>query len=207
MPMAKIKNSKKIRKFIKEIITEAVSSSVSDLFKVLKEFHELAEDIPQKEQVNYERYFDKYMTHEVNLVRIELRKIEFSYKESMHKTNKRAEKFDRELANESLAQEMRIFYQKEYLNILKPLFYIEQVYENFQKYLEVIKVIQEEFNEWFFLGNLDFMKKLLQPYIVVDDTSRREKEIWIYKRYEKELTNERKKKMFDRAGLLVKDDE
>ena len=207
MPMAKIKNSKKIRKFIKEIITEAVSSSVSDLFEVLKEFHELAEDIPKKEQENYERYFDKYMTHEINLVRIELRKIEFNYKESMHRTNKRAEKFDRELANESLAQEMRIFYQKEYLNILKPMFYIEQVYENFQKYLEVVKVIQEEFNEWFFLGNLDFMKKLLQPYIVVDDSSRREKEIWIYKRYEKELTDERKKKLFDRAGLLVKDDE
>lgn len=207
MPMAKIKNSKKIRKFIKEIITEAVSSSVSDLFEVLKEFHELAEDIPKKEQENYERYFDKYMTHEINLVRIELRKIEFNYKESMHRTNKRAEKFDRELANESLAQEMRVFYQKEYLNILKPMFYIEQVYENFQKYLEVIKVIQEEFNEWFFLGNLDFMKKLLQPYIVVDDSSRREKEIWIYKRYEKELTDERKKKLFDRAGLLVKDDE
>ncbi|MCK5298453.1 MAG: hypothetical protein KAJ76_06075 [Candidatus Heimdallarchaeota archaeon] len=206
MPMAKIKNSKKIRKFIKEIITEAVSSSVSDLFEVLKEFHELAEDIPKKEQENYERYFDKYMTHEINLVRIELRKIEFNYKESMHRTNKRAEKFDRELANESLAQEMRVFYQKEYLNILKPMFYIEQVYENFQKYLEVIKVIQEEFNEWFFLGNLDFMKKLLQPYIVVDDSSRREKEIWIYKRYQKELTDERKKKMFDRAGLLVKDD-
>ncbi len=206
MPMAKIKNSKKIRKFIKEIITEAVSSSVSDLFEVLKEFHELAEDIPKKEQENYERYFDKYMTHEINLVRIELRKIEFNYKESMHRTNKRAEKFDRELANESLAQEMRVFYQKEYLNILKPMFYIEQVYENFQKYLEVIKVIQEEFNEWFFLGNLDFMKKLLQPYIVVDDSSRREKEIWIYKRYQKELTDERKKKMFDRAGLLVKND-
>ena len=102
---------------------------------------------------------------------------------------------------------MRVFYQKEYLNILKPLFYIEQVYENFQKYLEVIKIVQEEFNEWFFLGNIDFMKKLLQPYIVVDDSSRREKEIWIYKRYEKELTDERKKKMFDRAGLLVKDDE
>ncbi|NPE10010.1 MAG: hypothetical protein GNW80_17150 [Asgard group archaeon] len=207
MPMAKIKNSKKIRKFIKEIITEAVSSSVSDLFRVLKEFHELAENIPQKEQENYKRYFDKYMTHEINLVRIELRKIEFNYKESMLKTNKRAEKFDRELAKESLAQEMRTFYQKEFLNILKPMFYIEQVYENFQKYLEVINVIQEEFNEWFFLGNIDFMKKLLQPYIVVDDTSRREKEIWIYKRYEKELTDERKKKMFDRAGLLVKDDE
>jgi len=204
MPMSKIKNSKKIRKFIKEIITEAVSSSISDLFKVLKEFHELAEKIPQKEQENYERYFDKYMTHEINLVRIELRKIEMNYKESIHRTNKRAEKFDRKLAKESLAQEMRSFYQKEFLNILKPMFYIEQVYENFQKYLEVIKIVQEEFNEWFFLGNIDFVKKLLQPYIVVDDSSRREKEIWIYKKYEKELTDGRKKKMLDRAGLLVK---
>ena len=204
MPMSKIKNSKKIRKFIKEIITEAVSSSISDLFKVLKEFHELAEKIPQKEQENYERYFDKYMTHEINLVRIELRKIEMNYKESIHRTNKRAEKFDKELAKESLAQEMRSFYQKEFLNILKPMFYIEQVYENFQKYLEVIKIVQEEFNEWFFLGNIDFVKKLLQPYIVVDDSSRREKEIWIYKKYEKELTDGRKKKMLDRAGLLVK---
>lgn len=204
MPMSKIKNSKKIRKFIKEIISEAVSSSISDLFKVLKEFHELAEKIPQKEQENYERYFDKYMTHEINLVRIELRKIEMNYKESIHRTNKRAEKFDRELANKSLAQEMRTFYQKEYLNILKPMFYIEQVYENFQKYLEVIKIVQEEFSEWFFLGNIDFVKQLLQPYIVVDDSSRREKEIWIYKKYEKELTDGRKKKMLDRAGLLVK---
>lgn len=204
MPMSKIKNSKKIRKHIKKIISEAISSSISDLFKVLEDFHELAEKIPQKEQENYERYFDKYMTHEINLVRIELRKIEFNYKESMLKTNKRAEKFDRELAKESLAQEMRTFYQKEYLNILKPLFYIEQIYENFQKYLEVIKIVQEEFKEWFFLGRIDFLKQLLQPYIVVDDSSRREKEIWIYKKYEKELTDERKKKMFDRAGLLVK---
>jgi len=201
MPMSKIKNSKKIRKHIKEIISEAISSSISDLFNVLKEFHELAEKIPKKEQENYERYFDKYMTHEINLVRIELRKIEFSYKESMLKTNKRAEKFDRELAKESLAQEMRTFYQKEYLNILKPLFYIEQVYENFQKYLEVIKIVQEEFNEWFFLGRIDFLKQLLQPYIVVDDSSRRKKEIWIYKKYQKELTKERQEKMLQRAGL------
>ncbi|MBK5112115.1 MAG: hypothetical protein JJE41_00695 [Candidatus Heimdallarchaeota archaeon] len=204
MPMSKIKNSKKIRKHIKEIITETFTESVSSLFKVLEEFHELAEDIPQKEQENYERYFDKYMTHEINLVRIELKKIEMNYKESVFRTDKRAEKFERELANESLAQEMRVFYQKEFLNILKPLFYIEQVYENFTKYLEVIKAIQEEFNEWFFLGNIDFVKQLLQPYIVLDESSRREKEIWIFKKYEKELTDERKKKMFDRAGLLVK---
>ncbi|MBY8993763.1 MAG: hypothetical protein KGD59_04380 [Candidatus Heimdallarchaeota archaeon] len=202
--MSKIKNSKKIRKHIKEIITETFTESVSSLFKVLEEFHELAEDIPQKEQENYERYFDKYMTHEINLVRIELKKIEMNYKESVFRTDKRAEKFERELANESLAQEMRVFYQKEFLNILKPLFYIEQVYENFTKYLEVIKAIQEEFNEWFFLGNIDFVKQLLQPYIVLDESSRREKEIWIFKKYEKELTDERKKKMFDRAGLLVK---
>jgi hypothetical protein len=204
MPMSKIKNSKKIRKLIKEIITETFTESVSSLFKVLEEFHELAEDIPQKEQENYERYFDKYMTHEINLVRIELKKIEMNYKESVFKTDKRAEKFERELSNESLAQEMRVFYQKEFLNILKPMFYIEQVYENFTKYLEVLKAIQEEFNEWFFLGNIDFVKQLLQPYIVLDESSRREKEIWVYKKYEKELTDERKKKMFDKAGLLVK---
>jgi len=202
--MKSLKFKNKIRKFTKEIITEALSSNISALFKVLKKFHELAEKIPQKEQENYERYFNKYMTHEINLVRIELKKIEMNYKESVHRTNKRAEKFERELANKELAQEMRTFYQKEYLNILKPLFYIEQVFENFQKYLEVIKKIQDEFNEWFFLGNIDFVKQLLQPYIVVDDSSRREKEIWIYKKYQKELTDERKKKMFDRAGLLVK---
>lgn len=201
MPMSKIKNSKKIRKFIKEIISETFTISVSPLFKLLKEFHELAEKIPQKEQENYERYFDRYMTHEINLVRIELKKIEMSYKESIHKTNKRAEKFETRLADKELAQEMRVFYQKEYLNILKPMYYIEQVFENFKKYLEVIRVIQEEFNEWFFLGRIDFLKQLLKPYIITDDSSRREKEIWIYKRYEKELTKERQEKMLQRAGL------
>ncbi len=200
--MSRIKNSKKIRNFIKEIVVEARTSEVSNLFKVLKEFQELAEKIPQTEQENYEQYFNRYMTHEINLVRIELKKIELNYKESVFKTDKRAEKFEKELANKSLADEMRRFYQKEYLNILKPMFYIQQVLDNFTKYLEVLRLIQEEFNEWFFLGNIDFIKQLLQPYIVIDDSSRREKEIWIYKRYEKELTDERKKKMFERAGLV-----
>jgi len=200
--MSRIKNSKKIRNFIKEIVIKARMESVSNLFDVLAEFKELATKIPQNEQEKYELYFNRYMTHEINLVRIELKKIEMNYKESVFKTDKRAEKFEKELANESLAEEMRRFYRKEYLNILKPMFYIQQVFENFTKYLEVLKLLQEEFNEWFFLGNIDFLKKLLQPYIVVDDSSRREKEIWIYKRYEKELTDERKKKMFERAGLV-----
>lgn len=201
--MKGIKYRNKINNAIKTIISLANSDKVSSLFDALKEFQQLAEKIPDQEQENYVKYFSKHFNHEMRLLSIEQRKIEMNYREVIFRTDQQSAKFQERLTDESLNRDMRQFYHKEYLNILKPKYIIEQVLENFRKYLEVLNFIKEEFNEWFFLGRIDFLKQLLKPYIVYDD-SRKKKEIWIYKKYEKELTPERKQKMYENAGMKIK---
>lgn len=196
--MKRIKHSNKIKKFIKNIIPLTYKEDVETFIDSLNDFRKIATDIPEKEQAEYEKYFKKNMSHELNLLRIEYKKIEYSYKESVLRTDKQAEKFITRLADRELTKDMRIFFQKEYLNILKPKFYIEQVKENYEHYLEVLNILLEEFNEWFFLDNVNFIHQLLQPFIRKDTTG---KEIWIYKRYEKEITDERKERMLKIAGL------
>lgn len=191
----------KIVKFVKQIIVSANSENVSMLFKNLKEFQGLASSIAEKEQEYYKKYFEKNMTHEINLLRIDYKKIEFGYKESVIKTDKMIENFEAKLADKSIKQDMRVFYQKEYLNNLKPMYVMEQMQENFKHYLEVLNLIQEEFDEWFFLGRLDFLKQLLQPYIVSEESTGKEKEIWTYKKYEKGLTKERMERMYKQTKL------
>lgn len=201
----KIKFKNQIVKGIKKIIVSANSESIEPLFNEIKEFQELAKKIPETEQEKYEKYFDKYMIHEINLLKIEFRKIDMNYQEIVFKTNQQSIKFENHLANKELNQDMRSFYKKEYLNILKPQFIIEQVRENFEKYLEVVELIKEEFNEWFFLGRVDFLRQLLQLYIFEMSTaSKKKEEIWIYKKYAKELTPERITAMYKKAGLKLK---
>ncbi|MGC9781162.1 MAG: hypothetical protein HZR80_18110 [Candidatus Heimdallarchaeota archaeon] len=197
--MKGIKHGNKIRKFCKTVISFAYSDSVSSFFQEIKNFQKLAEKIT--EQAKYEKYFSRHMTHELNLIRIELKKIELNYKDSIHRTSRKIEEFEAKLADKELNQDMKDFYRKEYLNILKPMFFIEQVNENFKKYYEVLMKIKDEFNEWFFLGRVDFLKQILKPYIVSDDSSSKDREIWIYKKYAKELTKERKERMYQKVGL------
>ena len=202
--MKGVKYGKQMKKFIKQIKFVALNESVDSFFKELKDFQEeLAAKIPEQEQEKYQKYFDRYMIHELNLVRIELRKIEFNYKESVHRTSKQIEKFNSKLADPNLRKDMREFYQEEYLNILKPMYTIEQILENFRKYFDVLKTTHEEFSEWFFLGRIDFLKQLLQPFIVVDEKSKKEKEIWIYKKYSKKMTADRVKRMYQQVGLTA----
>jgi hypothetical protein len=198
--MKGIKHRKKITNGIKKIILSANTTKVKDLFDQLKEFQELAVKIPEQDQENYEKYFDKHMKHELNLLRIEYKKIEMSYKDTLFRTDKRAVKFENNLADKTLSNDMRNFYEKEYLNILKPMYYLEQMLENYRKYLDVLHLVMDEFSEWFFLGRIDYVKQLLHPYIISDESTKN-KEIWVYKKYEKELTLERKQKMYKRAGL------
>lgn len=173
------------------------------LFDTLKEFQQLAVKISDNEQENYEKYFSKHFNHELRLLGIELRKIEMNYREVVFRTDQQSTKFNERLADKSLNRDMREFYHKEYLNILKPKYTIEQVLENFRKYLDVLNLVRDEFTEWFFLGRIDFVKQILKPYIVTDD-SKKKKEIWIYKKFEKKLTPERMKKMYENAGLKLK---
>lgn len=200
--MKRIKHRTKFQKFIKEIISSATSEKTTPFFLNLENFQQLAEKILEQEQDDYEHYFLKYMNHELNLLRIELKKIELNYKEIVFKTSQQILKFENRLSDETLKKDMREFYQKEFLNILKPQYIIEQVLENYKKYLEVLELTKEEFKEWFFLGRIDFLKQLLQPYIVKED-NKSKNEIWIYKKYEKELTQERKQKMFQKVGLNI----
>lgn len=201
--MKGIKYRSKITKAIKTIISTALADKISLLFDALEEFQQLAIKIPDNEQEKYEKYFSKYFNHELRLLDIEQRKIEMNYREVVFRTDQQSVKFNERLADKSLKRDMREFYHKEYLNILKPKYTIEQVLENFRKYLEVLNFVKEEFNEWFFLGRIDFLKQLLKPYIVSDD-SKKKKEIWIYKKFEKKLTPERMQKMYENAGLKLK---
>ncbi|MBD3190316.1 MAG: hypothetical protein GF308_06715 [Candidatus Heimdallarchaeota archaeon] len=201
--MMKIRLKRKTEKKIKGIIESAKAEKVSKLFKSLTNSHELLEKIPESEQESYEEYFTEQMNRELELLRIELKKIEVNYKEVIYKTKLQEAKFKERLSEKGLDQEMREFYLQEYLNILKPEYTLEQILENFQKYLEVLTIIKDEFHEWFFLGRLDYLKQLLKQYIV-NDGSPKKREIWIYKKNEKELTLTRKKKMYKRVGLKFK---
>ena len=203
LSMKRIKHSSKIRSFIKEIIEKAKMDKIEFFFSEIEEFQQLTTKIPEQDQENYVKYFTKYMDHELNLLRIELKKIELNYKEVIFRTDQQSIKFDNRLADKELQTDMRNFYKKEYLNILKPQYILEQVLDNFKKYLEVLRITRDEFSEWFFLGRIDYLKQLLKPYFVEEGT-RKKKEIWIYKRYEKELTLEKKQRMYQRAGLIVK---
>ncbi|MBN1330001.1 MAG: hypothetical protein JXA54_11060 [Candidatus Heimdallarchaeota archaeon] len=203
--MDKIKFKNQIVKGIKRIIISANNDSAEPFFDEIKEFQELARKIPENEQEKYEKYFEKYMIHEINLLKIDFRKIDMNYQEIVLKTNQQSLKFENLLANKELNQDMRNFYQREYLNILKPQFIMEQVRENYEKYLEVVRLVKEEFTEWFFLGRIDFLKQLLKPYISeMNAGNKKKEEIWIYKKYAKELTPERITAMYKKAGLKVK---
>lgn len=199
--MQRVKFGKKVRKFITEIIPIAYTKDISIYFEEIEGFQKLAQKIPDQEQEKYEQYFAKHMTHQINLVQINFRKIEMKYRESVHRTSKQSEKFNSLLADPKLKQHMRTFYQKEYLKILNPMYFLEQLKENYSKYIEVLEITQNEFSEWFFLGRIDFLKQLLQPYIVENKSSSKEKEIWIYRKHAQELIPERKKRMYEQAGL------
>ena len=201
--MKKVKHRNKVRSFIKDIIEKAREEKTNPFFSELKDFQQLAEKIPEQEQDDYEKYFSKYFDHEMNLLRIEQKKIEMNYKEVIFRTDKQAIKFEQRISDPNVKVDMRNFYKKEYLNILKPQYIIAQVLENFNNYLEVLRITRDEFNEWFFLGRIDYLEQLLAPYIS-EDSKRKKKEIWIYKKYEKDLTAERKERMYKRAGLLAK---
>lgn len=196
--MNRIKHGNKIKKFIKNIIPIAYKENVETFIHNLNDFRKIAVDVPETLHEDYVKYFKKYMSHELSLLRIEYKKIEYSYKESVLLTDKQSEKFITRLSDRELSKDMRIFYQKEHMNILKPKFYLEQIKENYEHYLEVLNIFTEEFNEWFFLDNVNFLHQLLQPFIRKDSSG---KEIWIYKKYEKEITDERKEKILKIAGL------
>lgn len=202
--MKRVKHGKKIRKFITEIISLTLTKDVSTYLEEINDFHQLARKIPEEEHEAFEQYFDKHMTHQVNLVQIHLRKIDMKYKDTVHRTSKQSVKFNSLLADPKLKQGMRAFYQKEYLKILNPMYFLEQLKDNFSRYIEVLEITQDEFSEWFFLGRFEYLKQLLQPYIVENDSKSKETEIWIYKKYAQELTVERKKKMYKQAGLDYK---
>lgn len=196
--MKGIKHKNKINKFIKQLFKDAYAGTVTSFFKTILEFQKLAEKISEKDQENYNRYFKRYMVHEMNLARIEFKKLEFTYKDSVFRTDKRAEQFESKLADPELVQDMKEFYQKEYLKILKPMYFIEQVVENFKQYLQILEITKDEFSEWFFLGRIDYLKELLSTYIVPDESSKN-KEIWIYTKFKQKLTPERKEKMLARV--------
>jgi hypothetical protein len=177
---------------------EAYSGTVSGFFKTITEFQKLAQKVPEEYQENYEKYFRRIMTHEMNLARIEFKKLEMTYKDSIFRTDKKAEEFEAKLADPDLVPDMKQFYLKEYLNILKPMYFIEQVVENFTQYMLLLEITRDEFSEWFFLGRTDYLKGLLSSYIVPDE-ARKGKEIWLYEKYKKTLTQERKEKMLSRV--------
>ncbi len=201
--MQRVKFGKKVRKFISEIIPITYTKDISTYFEEIEEFGKLAKKIPDQEQEKYEQYFAKHMTHQINLVQINFRKIEMKYRDCVHRTSKQSAKFNSLFADPKLKQHMRIFYQQEYLKILNPMYFLEQLKENYSKYLEVLEITQAEFSEWFFLGRLDYLKQVLQPYIVENKHSAKEKEIWIYRKHTQELTPARKKKMFEKAGVIL----
>jgi len=202
--MKGIKHRKKIINGIIRIIASANETKVETYLDELREFREIADKIPEADQNKYQVYFEKHITHEINLLRIEYRKIEMHYRDLLHRTNKRAATFEERLSEKGLPKDMVHFYQKEFLNILKPKFIMEQIADNYKKYIDVVNITKEEFSEWFFLGRIDFVKQLLKPYIVVDDSSKKKEEIWIYKLHQQELTLDRKKKMYERVGLKIK---
>ncbi|MHA1211778.1 MAG: hypothetical protein ACTSSH_04880 [Candidatus Heimdallarchaeota archaeon] len=201
--MKGIRHRKKITNGIIRIIASANETKVKAYLDELKEFREIADKIPETDQNKYQKYFEKHMTREINLLRIEFRKIEMHFRELLHRTNKRAAKFEERLSDKRLPKDMIHFYQKEFLNILKPKYILEQVADNYKKYIEVVNITKEEFSEWFFLGRIDFVKQLLKPYIVEDSSSNKKEEIWIYKLHQKGLTLDRKKKMYERVGLKI----
>ncbi len=196
--MKGVKHKNKINKYIKELMREAYAGSVGSFFKTIVEFQKLAAKVSESNQKNYEKYFKRYFTHEINLARIEFKKLEMTYKDTVHRTDKRATQFEEKLADPKLVLDMKNFYQKEYLNILKPMYYIEQVVENFRHYMLILDITQDEFSEWFFLGRIDYLKELLSTYIVKDESSKN-KEIWLYEKYKQKLTDERKEKMIARV--------
>ncbi|MHA1739845.1 MAG: hypothetical protein ACTSXA_15890 [Candidatus Heimdallarchaeota archaeon] len=196
--MKGVKHKNKIKKYIKELMREAYAGSVGSFFKTIVEFQKLATKVSESDQENYEKYFRRYFTHEINLARIEFKKLEMTYKDTVHRTDKRAAQFEAKLADPELVQDMKTFYQKEYLNILKPMYYIEQVVENFRHYMLILDITRDEFSEWFFLGRIDYFKELLSTYIVKDESSKN-KEIWLYEKYKQKLTEERKEKMIARV--------
>jgi len=177
---------------------EAYAGSVGSFFKTIKAFQKLAEKVSEPDQEKYEKYFRRYITHEINLARIEFKKLELTYNDSVYRTGKRAAQFEERLADPELIQDMKEFYQKEYLNILKPMYYIEQVVENFRQYMLILDITRDEFKEWFFLGRIDYLKELLSTYIVIDESGKK-KEIWLYEKYRQKLTEERKEKMLARV--------
>ena len=199
--MKKVKHGKKLRKFITEIIPITLKKDVSTYFKELEQMHELAQKIPDEEHGAYEQYFEKHMNHQINLVEIELRKIDMKYRESVNRTSRQIEKFTGLLANPNLKQHMRTFYQEEYLKILGPMYHLEQLKENFGLYLEVLQKTMEEFAEWFFLGRFDFLKQLLEPYISELKDHSKIREIWIYQKNSQKLTEHRKKRMYETVGI------
>lgn len=196
--MKGVKHKNKINKYVKELMKEAYAGTVSSFFGILVEFQKLAAKISDSDQENYEKYFRRYITHEINLARIEFKKLELTYKDSVHRTDKRAAQFEEKLADPKLVQDMKEFYQKEYLNILKPMYYIEQVVENFRQYMLILDITRDEFSEWFFLGRIDYLKELLSTYIVKDESNEK-KEIWLYEKYKQKLTQERIEKMLARV--------
>ncbi|MHA1308694.1 MAG: hypothetical protein ACTSQN_15490 [Candidatus Heimdallarchaeota archaeon] len=196
--MKGVKHKNKIKKYIKELMREAYAGSVGSFFKTIKAFQKLAEKVSEPDQEKYEKYFRRYITHEINLARIEFKKLELTYNDSVYRTGKRAAQFEERLADPELIQDMKEFYQKEYLNILKPMYYIEQVVENFRQYMLILDITRDEFKEWFFLGRIDYLKELLSKYIVIDESGKK-KEIWLYEKYRQKLTEERKEKMLARV--------
>ena len=202
--MKRVKQGKKVRKFITEIIQTTLTKDVSAFFKEIEEFQEITRKISDEEHAAYEQYFNKHMTHQINLVQIELRKIEMKYRESVHRTSKQIEKFSGLLADPNLKQHMRVFYQEEFMKILAPMYHLEQLKENFSQYLDVLEKTQEEFSEWFFLARSDYLKQILQPYIVEQKTRSKTREIWIYQKHAQELTESRKKKIYETAGVSPK---
>ena len=194
----KRKHQRKLKKLIRAIVISARSEQVSTLLDTLEESKKLATEIPEPEQEEYEEFFTKVMTQELNLLTIDVRKLTLNYEELLFKTKQQAAKFQERLADKSLDQSMREFYHKEFLNILKPKYILDQVIENYKEFLEVLKIIKDEFNDWFFLGRIDFIKQLLQPHIVLD--TQNSTEIWLYKKNENALTPERNEEMYKEAS-------
>ena len=203
--MVRFRHRSKIKKIIEEIIkTVRDEAEVSKLLKVINEAKELAVKVSEAEQNEYAEYFEKYMNHKIRLLDIEQRKIELNYKEVIFRTDQQTAKFSNRLSEPDLTNDLREFYLKEYLNILKPQFALEQVLENYKNFMQVIKIIKEEFSEWFFLQRIDYLKQLLEPYFSLEKKKRKQKEVWLHKHFEKELSNEIKEKMFMKVKRLAK---
>ncbi|NHJ87252.1 MAG: hypothetical protein FK734_17445 [Asgard group archaeon] len=196
-----IKYKSKISKGIKKIVSSAYNDNILLFFDELLEFQKLVEKIPRDDSIKYEKYLTWEFTSEINRIRVEAKRIEMSYKETLFKTNQKAAEFEEKITDHKISTEMRDFYQKEYLNILKPLYIIKQILENFEQYLEVIKITTEEINEWFFNGNIDFMKQLLKPFIVSEKIDGNQKETWVYKKYDKKMSDRLIEEMYRQAGF------